>query len=65
MSNARTCPKCGAPLEPYAEVDIGVGTLQGGPWGCPRCHWVETDEALAETALPDIDLRDLGDSDGF
>lgn len=38
------CPKCGTRLEPYAEVDIGVGTLQGGPWGCPACHWVEPQE---------------------
>lgn len=38
------CPKCGTRLEPYAEVDIGVGTLQGGPWGCPACHWVEPEE---------------------
>lgn len=44
------CPKCGTRLEPYAEVDIGVGTLQGGPWGCPACHWVEPQEP----PLPDL-----------
>lgn len=42
------CPKCGTRLEPYAEVDIGVGTLQGGPWGCPACHWVEPQEQLPD-----------------
>lgn len=42
------CPKCGTRLEPYAEVDIGVGTLQSGPWGCPACHWVEPQEPMPE-----------------
>jgi hypothetical protein len=41
-----TCPQCAehgveTELEPYAEVDIGVGVMQGGPWGCPVCHYVE------------------------
>lgn len=45
-SNERTCPKCQTPLEPYAEVDIGVGIMQGGPWGCPACHWVEEAQAM-------------------
>jgi hypothetical protein len=40
----RLCPNCKTTLEPFAEVDIGVGTLQGGPWGCPACHWVESQE---------------------
>ena len=40
------CPQCGTELEPYAEVDIGVGVMQGGPWGCPACHWVEPEEDL-------------------
>lgn len=38
------CPKCGTECEPYAEVDIGVGVMQGGPWGCPACHWIEPEE---------------------
>ena len=38
------CPKCNTECEPYAEVDIGIGVMQGGPWGCPACHWVEPDE---------------------
>lgn len=41
------CPNCGTKLEPYAEVDIGVGVMQGGPWGCPECHYVE-DESEPE-----------------
>ena len=33
-----TCPQCAehgveTELEPYAEVDIGVGVMQGGPGG--------------------------------
>lgn len=35
MSDDR-CPRCGEPLE-YDEVDIGIGTVRGGP-GCPACH---------------------------
>jgi len=23
------------------EVDIGVGVMQAGPYGCPACHYVE------------------------
>jgi len=38
------CPDCGTECEPYAEVDIGVGVMQGGPWGCPACHWVESED---------------------
>ena len=55
MNTDKLCPKCGTELEPYAEVDIGVGMLQGGPWGCPVCHWVEPEEsepALTELANP-------------
>jgi hypothetical protein len=37
-------------LEPYAEVDIGVGVMQGGPWGCPVCHYVEDLEKQARDA---------------
>lgn len=33
------CPQCGGDCV-RDEVDIGVG-IQGGPWGCPDCHWVE------------------------
>ena len=45
MNTNKPCPQCGTELEPYAEVDIGVGMLQGGPWGCPRCHWIEPEES--------------------
>ena len=51
----RLCPQCQTPLEPYAEVDIGVGVLQGGPWGCPRCHWVEPLEDLGLIDGPEVD----------
>ncbi len=34
------CPKCGTPCE-RDEVDVGVGSLPAGPWGCPECYWVE------------------------
>ncbi len=44
LSMVDKCPKCGTELEPYAEVDIGVGVMQGGPWGCPACRWVEPEE---------------------
>jgi hypothetical protein len=40
--NDRICPKCGHELE-CDMVDIGVGEMQCGPWGCPACHWVEDD----------------------
>jgi hypothetical protein len=50
MTSEHTCPKCGTALEPYAEVDIGVGTLQGGPWWCPACHWIEPQESLPDLA---------------
>lgn len=50
------CPKCGTECEPYAEVDIGVGVMQGGPWGCPACHWVEPDDdSLHELEDHDFD----------
>jgi hypothetical protein len=39
MGEAMKCPKCGGECD-RDEVDIGVG-VQGGPWGCPDCHWVE------------------------
>jgi hypothetical protein len=22
-------------------VDVGVGEIPAGPWGCPACQWVE------------------------
>lgn len=49
------CPECGTECEPYAEVDIGVGTMQGGPWGCPACHWVEPDD---DSLKPDQWVQD-------
>lgn len=36
-----TCPECGYyPLE-CDMVDVGIGEIQNGPYGCPRCHYVE------------------------
>jgi hypothetical protein len=52
------CPKCGTECEPYAEVDIGVGVMQGGPWGCPACHWVEPDEWEEYEEDGPMDLED-------
>jgi hypothetical protein len=43
------CPNCGGECD-RDEVDIGVG-VQGGPWGCPDCGWVE----------PSINTRDDND----
>lgn len=39
--NLKTCPECGAPIEPPDMVDIGVGEIPCGPQGCERCGWVE------------------------
>lgn len=44
----RKCPRCGTELEPFGEVDIGVGVQTFGPWGCPACHWIEADEDEAD-----------------
>jgi hypothetical protein len=34
------CPRCGEECE-QATVDVGVGEVPVGPWGCENCHWVE------------------------
>lgn len=26
------------------EVDVGVGSMGAGPWGCPACHYVDEEE---------------------
>jgi hypothetical protein len=51
------CPKCGTECEPYAEVDIGVGIMQGGPWGCPACHWIEEEEDFGEISSDEFDAQ--------
>ena len=38
------CPKCGSACE-RDMVDVGIGEIPAGPWGCPECHWVEPAEA--------------------
>lgn len=49
------CPKCGGDCE-RDEVDNGVGMEACGPWGCPECHWVQSD--LAEP----VDVRRQDDA---
>jgi len=51
--SARLCPQCGGELE-CDMVDIGVGEMQVGPWGCPACHWFEGkgDEDLKAESEP-------------
>ena len=34
------CPQCGADCE-RDMIDVGVGEMPAGPWGCPECHWVQ------------------------
>lgn len=50
------CPNCGAECE-RDEVDVGVGTMPAGPWGCPECHWVEP------TDLEAMNRLEAGDED--
>lgn len=38
--DAPVCPNCGDYIE-RDMVDVGVGEIPCGPWGCPSCHWVE------------------------
>lgn len=42
------CPKCDHPCE-RDMVDVGVGEIPCGPWGCPNCFWCEDDEWSAFT----------------
>lgn len=44
------CPKCGAEAE-RDEVDVGVGSVPAGPYGCFECGWVQ--EAPREL-VPDV-----------
>lgn len=37
------CPRCGGPCE-RDMVDVGVGEIPCGAWGCPDCEWVEPNE---------------------
>lgn len=45
------CPRCGAKCE-RDMVDIGVGEMAAGPFGCPDCYWVEGDPASPQSAEP-------------
>lgn len=44
-----TCPKCGAECE-RDMVDVGIGEIPAGPWGCPECHWVEPNPGAVDPA---------------
>lgn len=51
--DARLCPYCGAEAE-RDEVDVGVGMIPAGPWGCPSCHAFEADyEELLKADVSD------------
>lgn len=45
------CPRCGAECE-RDTVDVGVGEIPSGPWGCFECHWAETFEDDTERTAP-------------
>jgi hypothetical protein len=49
------CPRCGEECE-RPMVDVGVGEIPCGPWGCENCHWVE-DISPEEQALLDEDME--------
>lgn len=40
------CPKCGSPNVECDTVDVGVGQIQSGPYGCIDCHWVQPDATV-------------------
>lgn len=35
------CPQCGEPCT-QDMVDVGIGSIPCGPYGCENCHWVDT-----------------------
>jgi hypothetical protein len=37
------CPKCGEECT-RDMVDVGVGEIPSGPWGCEDCQWVDESE---------------------
>jgi len=34
------CPRCGADMT-QPTVDVGVGAVPVGPYGCDECHWID------------------------
>jgi hypothetical protein len=51
----KPCPQCGDPNCEADTVDIGVGSMQSGPFGCERCGYVEKRPTLAELGMIDDD----------
>ncbi len=37
------CPWCGSTDVTCDTVDVGVGEMQSGPYGCENCHAVQLD----------------------
>lgn len=48
------CPNCGEQCE-RDMVDVGVGEMPSGPYGCENCGWVDrqTDEMFREPLIDD------------
>ena len=50
------CPRCSEECE-RPTVDIGVGEMPCGPWGCENCYWVEgvseEEQKEVDDQLPD------------
>lgn len=46
------CPNCGEECA-CDMVDVGVGEIQSGPYGCENCGWVEPDPARLLTNQED------------
>lgn len=52
--SAPPCPRCGEPME-RDEIDVGIGSVAGGPYGCPVCFYIEPPGA--EGQLIDVGAR--------
>lgn len=52
-----TCPQCGADCE-RDMVDVGIGEIPSGPWGCPECHWVDRSTKDADALLDPTPTED-------
>lgn len=52
--SAPACPYCGEPME-RDEIDVGIGSVPTGPWGCAVCLYIEP--AGAEGQLIDVGAR--------
>jgi hypothetical protein len=47
------CPRCSEECE-RPTVDVGVGEVAVGPWGCDNCYWVEGASAEEQAILDAI-----------